>query len=229
MEQRLLEDLIIESIRIYGEDVYYIPRRLGNKDEVYGADDISYFDRAYSVEMYINSIDGFSGDGSFFSKFGLEIRDQVIFTVAQRIFDEEIAQYEDNIPRAREGDLIYFPLNEKCFQIKYVNNKPIFYQLGALQVYEMTCELFEYSNEQFTTGIPEIDRLQKDFSTDILDYGVITEDDFYLVDEDGDYIVSEKYNMDIIDPMNDDKYIQQESDQILDWSQRDPFSESGQY
>lgn len=222
--------MIIESIKIYGHDVFYIPRRLRNKDEIYGTDESSYFDRAYQIEAYINSVNGFSGDGSFFSKFGLEIRDQIVFTVAQRIFNEEVAQYDrDNMPRAREGDLIFFPLNKKCFQIKFVNDKPIFYPLGALQVYELTCELFEYSNEEFRTGIPEIDRLQKEFSVDILDYALKTENNNYIIDENNNYIVNEKYNMDRIDPMDDNEHIQEESDNILDWSQKDPFSQSGRY
>jgi hypothetical protein len=229
MEQRLLEDLIAESIRIYGHDIFYVPRRLGDKDEIYGEDDISYFDRAYFVEMYINSVDGFTGDGQFFSRFGLEIRNQVTFTVAQRIFSQEVASLEDNMPRPREGDLIFFPLNDKCFQIKFVTDKPYFYQLGALQTYEMTCELFEYSNERFMTGNPDIDKLQKEYSINILDYAIKTEDDEHLFDEDGNYLVTEKYDLERIDPNNDNQFIQQESDDILDWSQQDPFSQSGRF
>lgn len=229
-EQLLIESLIIESIKIYGEDMFYLPRRLDNIDEIYGASPVASFDTAYSVEMYINSVDGFSGDGNFLSKFGLEIRDQVTFTIAQRVFNEEIDVYESTtLHRPREGDLVYFPLNRKCFQIKYVNNKPFFYQLGALQTFELVCELFEYSGETMNTGIEEIDRLQKDHSIDILDYAVTDEDGYYLMDEDGDYIVNEKYNLATIDPNADNDFIQQESDEFLDFSEYDPFSESGRY
>ena len=131
-EQLLLENLIIESIRIYGQDMYYIPRKLNNYDNVYGADDQSSYENAYSIELYIKSVDGFSGDGDFMSKFGIEIRNQVVFSVAQRRFNEEIGDYTTQV-RPNEGDLIYFPLNKKCFQIKYVNKFEMFYQLGALQ------------------------------------------------------------------------------------------------
>ena len=131
-EQLLLENLIIESIRIYGQDMYYIPRKLNNYDNVYGADDQSSYENAYSIELYIKSVDGFSGDGDFMSKFGIEIRNQVVFSVAQRRFNEEIGEYTTQV-RPNEGDLIYFPLNKKCFQIKYVNKFEMFYQLGALQ------------------------------------------------------------------------------------------------
>ena len=131
--------------------MYYIPRKLNNYDNVYGADDQSSYENAYSIELYIKSVDGFSGDGDFMSKFGIEIRNQVIFSVAQRRFNEEIGEYTTQV-RPNEGDLIYFPLNKKCFQIKYVNKFEMFYQLGALQTWEMTCELFEYSNENLKIG-----------------------------------------------------------------------------
>lgn len=229
-EQSLLENLIIESIKIYGEDMYYLPRRFDKIDEIYGESAVTSFDTAYLVEMYINSVDGFSGDGNFLSKFGLEIRDQVTFTIAQRVFNEEVDVYEaTTLHRPREGDLIYFPLNQKCFQIKYVTNKPFFYQLGALQTFELVCELFEYSGEAMNTGIEDIDKLQKNHSIDILDYAVTDEDGMYLMDEDGDYIVNEKYNLGTIDPNADNEWIQQESDEFLDFSEYDPFSENGKY
>ena len=199
---------------------------MNNKDEIYGTDDISTYDKAIMIEMYIKSVDGFGGDGNFMSKFGLEIRDQVTFTVAKRVFEEEIGGSE-NLPRPREGDIIYFPLNKKMFQIKYVNNKPVFYPMGALQVYDMTCELFEYSGEQFNTGIPELDDIQDKQSMNIFDYGIITEDSFNITTEDNNYLVLETYTMNDIDPFADNDFIQNEADLILDWSESDPFSANG--
>lgn len=225
-EQLLIENLIIESIKIYGNDVHYIPRRTDDIDQLYGESATAYFDKAYMIEMYINSVDGFTGNGSFLSKFGLEIRDEITFTVSERVFNDEINIYENfTAKRPREGDLIFFPLNQKCFQIKFVNNKPYFYQLGALQTFELVCELYEYSSERFNTGIPEIDKLQKSFSLNILDYAVKAEDGSYIRDEDSNYIVTEKYNIDSIDPFMDNDIIQSESDDILDFTERDPFSE----
>ena len=228
MEQTLLEDLIIESIKIYGEDMYYVPRTLNNKDKIYGEDDITTYDSATLVEFYIKNVDGFGGDGNFMSKFGLEIRDQVTFVIAKRVFDEEVDQNRTFI-RPREGDLVYFPLNKKLFQIKYVDNKPIYYPLGALQTYELTCELFEYSGEQFNTGIPDIDDIQDKLSLNVFDYGVLTQDNFVLMTEDGDYLVLETYNVETIDPFSDNDSIQSESDGFLDFTERDPFSENGTY
>jgi hypothetical protein len=227
-EQTLLENLIIESIKIYGEDMYYLPRTLNNKDELYGTDDNSSYDEAILVELYIKNVDGFGGDGSFMSKFGLEIRDQVTFTIAKRVFEDEIGIARDFI-RPREGDCIYFPLNRKIFQIKYVDDKPIYYPLGALQMYDLTCELFEYSGEQFNTGIPEIDDIQDKLSLNIYDYGILTQDNFMLATENGDYLVMETFKIEEIDPFSDNENIENDALEFLDFSERDPFSENGVY
>ena len=229
-EQRLLEDLIIESIRIYGQEMFYCPRSLGNFDPMYGADDRSSYQQAFSVEMYIKSVDGFSGDGSFMSKFGLEIRDRVVFSMSQKIYNDEISIYTNTI-RPLEGDNIYFPLNGKVFQIKNVNKFEMFYQLNKLQTWEMTCELFEYGNEVFNTGITEIDAIQIQFSTDILDWAIQTEGADYLVDEDGNYIVMEAY-ADFNIPGTVDKVLKEGSNNyptgsnaFIDFTAKDPFSE----
>lgn len=208
--------------------MYYVPRTLNNKDKIYGEDDITTFDSATLVEFYIKNVDGFGGDGNFMSKFGLEIRDQVTFVIAKRVFEEEVDQ-NGTFGRPREGDLVYFPLNRKLFQITYVDNKPIYYPLGALQTYELTCELFEYSGEQFNTGIPDIDDIQDKLSLNVFDYAILTEDNFALTTEEGDYLVLENYNVETIDPFSDNDSIQTESDGFLDFTERDPFSENGTY
>jgi hypothetical protein len=222
-EQLLLEDLIIESVKIYGHDMLYIPRKLNNYDSVYGADDQSSYELSYPLEIYIKNVDGFGGDGDFMAKFGIEIRNQVVFSVAQRRFNEEIGEFTTQV-RPNEGDLIYFPLNRKCFQIKYVNKFEMYYQLGALQTWEMTCELFEYSDELMNTGIPEIDSLQTKFSTNILDWTILSEDNFDLITEDGDYIIQENSTLDLV-AAADNFEIQTESDQFVDFTAYDPFSE----
>jgi hypothetical protein len=223
-EQLLIESLIIEAIKIYGEDMYYVPRKLGNFDALYTADDQSSYEQAFMVELYIKSVDGFSGDGNFMSKFGLEIRDQVVFSMAQKVFNQEIGSYT-SLTRPREGDVIYFPLNNKAFQIKYVNKFEMFYQLGALQTWEMTCELFEYSGEVFNTGIPEIDRIQLTQSTNVVDYAIKDENGLPLKDEANNYIVVEQYNLESILGTGENDTIQAESDLFVDFSHSDPFSE----
>ena len=221
-EQLLLEDLIIEAIRQYGEDMYYIPRKLNNYDAIYGADDQSSYENAYPIEIYIKSIDGFQGDGSFLSKFGLEIRDRVVFSMAQRVFNEEVGSFTNQV-RPNEGDLIYFPLNKKCFQIKYVNKQEMFYQLGALQTWEVTCELFEYAGEKIDTGIPEIDILQKKFDVNQYSWSLKDQGGNILLDEEGNMLVLEGSSVDDLIPAAENDEIQRESDLFVDFSALDPF------
>lgn len=225
-EQLLLENLIIESIKIYGHDTYYIPRKLNNYDDVYGADDQSSYEIAYPVEMYIKSIDGFGGDQEFLSKFGVEIRNQIVFSISRRIFSEEVGEYTTQV-RPNEGDVIWFPLNQRAFIVRFVNKYEMFYQLGALQTWEMTCEVFEYSGEQFTTGIPEIDAIQRKNDTNILDWTIRQESETFIpiLTEDGDYLVLEKFSLEQISPSSDNDEIQKESDMFIDFSSIDPFSE----
>ena len=147
-EQELLEDLVIESIRMYGQDMYYLPRKRNSFDGIYYEDSQSSFDIAYMIEVYMKSYNGFMGQDSFMSKFGLEVRDQFVFSIARRSFSLEITNPQPEILRPREGDLLYFPLNRKTFEIRFVDNKPFFYQLGELQMYDITCELFEYSKSE---------------------------------------------------------------------------------
>ena len=229
-EQNLLHDLIIESIRIYGEDMVYIPRKLNNYDQMLGADDASSYETAILVELYIKSVDGFGGDGNFMSKFGLQIRDQVVFSIAQRVFAQEVATITTQL-RPNEGDLIFFPLNDKCFQIKYVKKQEMFYPLGTLPTWELTCELFEYSNETLNTGIPEIDKLQTQFSTNVYDWALLDESGNVLTDESGNILVREDYGNNI-SQFEDNDIIQFGgnnfpigSDDFIDFTEKNPFSE----
>jgi len=165
-EQNLIEDLIVESIKIYGIDCYYMPRTIVNEDNLFGEDTLSKFEDAYPLEMYIKSVNGFEGDGTFLSKFGLEIRDEMVLSVAQRRFGEEIS-YDNTTKEAGrpvEGDLIFFPLNNKIYEVKFVEHEVVFYQMGKLQTYDLTCELFEYSSERIDTGIQAIDAIEDKYS-----------------------------------------------------------------
>lgn len=226
-EQLLIENLIIESIKIYGQDMYYIPRTTGSYDALYTEDDSPEYNGAFLVELYIKSIDGFQGDGDFLSKFGLEIRDRVTLTIARRVFAEEIGNANQLI-RPREGDLIYFPLNNKIFQIKFVEHEAIFYQLGALQTYDLQCELFEYSNETFNTGIPQIDQLDDDYQNNPIDSAFQLEDGVYLADENGDNFALETYAQGSgLQEEND--FFQQQANGFIDFTEIDPFSEGGRF
>lgn len=222
-EQELLNSLIIESIRIFGIDCWYVPRKLNNYDSVYGADDQSSYEQAILMEMYIESYDGFKGDGNFMSKFGIEIRDQVTFAFAIRVFDDEVGSITTQL-RPNEGDLIYYPLNKKCFQIKYVDKFEMHYPLGSLYLWKVTCELFEYSNERISTGIPEIDALQSKFDINAIDWTLKNELGQILLTQDGDYIVLENSSTEDLVIGDDATEIQNESDLFVDFSITDPFS-----
>lgn len=225
-EQLLIENLIIESIKIYGMDMIYLPRTRTAFDTIYGEDPLSEFNDQYGIEMYIKNIDGFGGDGEFLSKFNIEIRDRVTFTVARRSWNDEVGA-PHLIDRPQEGDLIYFPLNKKIFEIKFVEHEAIFYQLGALQTYDVVCELFTYSNERFNTGVEDIDKMYEQYSTSTVPKGLLTNDllPYYLTDENGFKLVQEEYDLDDVDKNADNDEIQQESLDFVDFTVIDPFSE----
>ena len=237
MEQNLVEDLIIESIRIYGIECLYIPRTLVKEDLLFGEDVLSKFTTAYPIEMYVKSVDGFEGDGTFLSKFGLEIRDQMILTMARRRFVEEV--YVDGTDtvgttdRPNEGDLIYFPLNNKLFEIKFVEHEAIFYQMGSLQTYDITCELFEYSHERLDTGIAAIDNIETAQSGDVLAFQITDEAGNIFNMEDGSGMVQENYRIEDTDnAANNEFFTTQTTDltdgsdnNFIDWTESNPFGE----
>ena len=163
-EQDLIEDLTIETIEIYGYDFVYIPRTLIEVDELFGEEKISDFDNAITIEMYMESVNGFEGDGDMFAKFGFEIRDSMSLILSKKRFLEEVDGLD--IDRPHEGDLIYYPMTKSLFSITFVEHENPFYQRGKLFTYKLSCELFEYSQEKFTTGDDSIDSIDDIFEND---------------------------------------------------------------
>lgn len=162
-EQGLYEDLVIESLKFYGEDVYYLPREIVNKDKVFLDDVPSRFSDAYKIEMYIENQEGFDGEGDLFSKFGVELRDQASFVVARRRWKKLIGDKLDAYNfRPREGDIIYLPMSESMFEIFKVETETPFYQLSNLPTFRLQCELFEYNDEDFDTEIEGIDAVEEE-------------------------------------------------------------------
>lgn len=151
-EQNLMEDLTIEAIKTMGMDVLYLPREYVKKDLLFGEDVLSQFEKTYEIEMYLQSVDGFQGEGDILAKYGLEVKDKVELVVSRRRFIDEVGNLE-TIPRPREGDLIYFPLGNYLFEINFVEHENPFYQLGKNQTYLIQAELFTYSLEKFQTGV----------------------------------------------------------------------------
>ena len=161
-EQQLYEDLVVESLRIYGHETFYLPRQIIEEDTILNEDVQSKFGDAYSVEMYIENAEGFEGEGDLMSKFGVQVRDQATFVISLRSWERFIS-LDSNLAtsfRPNEGDLVYFPLSGSMFEIKFVEHEDPFYQVGKLFVFKMQCELFEYSQEDFDTGFGDIDQIE---------------------------------------------------------------------
>lgn len=209
-EQELIDDLVIESIKQYGVDVIYISRAIKGRDKIFNEDDFPEYNETFEFEVYVKNNEGFEGEGDFLSKFGLQIRDQLTLTVANRTFERHVTREVVELIRPREGDLIYFPLNEKIFEIKFVEHESVFYQMGKTQVFDMTCELIEYSNQRFNTGRSEIDDYFKAYNTDI------------VIDANNATLTALASTDDNAGNLN----FELEADSIIDFSEVDPFSEN---
>ena len=176
-EQHLYEDLMIEQLKIYGQDVFYIPRTLVKEDELFGEDTLSKFDDAYQIEMYFENVEGYEGEKEIMSKFGLQMNEDVTFVVARRRF-EQLVSHDSNLivkTRPNEGDLVYFPKVKKIFEISFVDHDDPFYQVHNVPAFKLKCKTFEYSGEDLDTGITEIDAIETDNSLDQLVYQITME------------------------------------------------------
>jgi len=167
-EKRLHEDLIIEGLKIYGHDCYYLPRTLVNRDLILGEDSLSKFDDSYLLEMYMETTEGFAGEQEVINKFGLEIREDTTFMISKRRWQDQVDSVHTMIVEGRpnEGDIIYFPLMNSFFEIQFVQDQEPFFQLGNLPVYKLRCTRWEYSNERLDTGIDAIDSAETQYSLD---------------------------------------------------------------
>ncbi len=175
-EQDLYDDLMEESIKIHGIDVKYLPRELVKVDSIFRDVEVSKFTTTHDIEMFINSVEQFGGEGDFLSKFGVEIRDNLELTVMVKRFDTL------SIGRPKEGDLIYFPFNKQLFEVMFVEHEEIFYTLGKKFVYKIKLELFEYSNQMINTGVADIDSIQYESAYSI---------ELTTTTGSGDYVVGE--------------------------------------
>ena len=168
-EQTFMENLIVESIEIYGQDIYYLPRTYVNKDTIFTEVESSTFTQALQVRAYINNVEGWEGQGELLSKFGVRIEDKTTFVFSREKFTSAV---DDNAVlnvegRPNEGDLIWFPAAKHLFEIKFVEAERPFYQLGKGYVWECQCELFEYADEDLDTGVAEIDAIETAFANAI--------------------------------------------------------------
>jgi hypothetical protein len=229
-ESHLFEEIIIEQIKAFGQDVYYLPRKLVREDKLFGEDILSEFNDSYVIEMYYENESIGSGEADALSKFGLELRDEAKFQVSRLRFDQLVALDENLISsiRPNEGDLIFFPSQnrKKLFEITFVEEEE-FERLHNIPVFTLTCKLFEYSNEALDTGIPEIDIIEDTHSTNSIGiYDLLLEDGTSgLLLESGDSIIQEEYSIDVIDKSSVNDWLQIESDKIIDFTDSNPFGE----
>lgn len=165
-EQNLYEDIVIESLQMYGQDVYYLPRDLVGEDKIFGQDVPSRFNSSHKIEMYIENVEGFDGEGDLFTRFGVEIRDEATFVVSRRRWEQQVKRYDNEMTGVRplEGDLIYLPMTNKIFQILHVEHEQPFYQLSNLPVFKLRAQLFEYNDEDLDTGIDTIDAIERAYA-----------------------------------------------------------------
>ena len=229
-EQRLYEDLIIEQLKIFGHEVHYLPRTTVTEDKILGEVPDSKYTEAFSIEMYIEDVNGFAGQGDLIGKFGLEVRDQATFVMAKRRWEDMVQTSGGTFTqttRPSEGDLIYFEKTKSIFEIKYVDFQNPFYQLNQIYVYRLVCELFEYSSEDLDTGITTIDSLETKYSQDMLEYQMLQEDGTLILNETNGSIIKEEYSVtqEPIDNADFDSLVTLEG--ILDFSEKNPFGEIG--
>lgn len=159
-EQNLVEDISIEMIRMMGQDMIYVPREMIKEDKIFGEAGKYKFKDSFPIEMYIESVSGFEGQGDVLSQFGIQVNDKVTLLVSKKRFENEITTNRNDIKRPREGDLIYFPLSNSLFEINFTEHENPFYVLGKRYVYKLTCELFTYDHSKMDTGVTEIDNVE---------------------------------------------------------------------
>lgn len=227
-EQNLIEDLIIECLKIYGFDIYYLPRQTVFQDEILNEDALNNFTQSYPIEMYLTDVNGFQGEGDLLTKFGIELRDTANFVVSRRRWDQLVGRTGSAqlTTRPAEGDLLYLPLTRSLFEIRRVDSMDPFFQVGKLYVYNLQCELFQYSSEGLETGIAEIDNVVSEKSLDIQNYQLLMEsgDKFIYEYEANSYAILESFNVSTIDPLAQNEDFESEVD-ILDFSETNPFGE----
>ncbi len=267
-DQTLVDSLIQEAIKCTGFDVYYLPRIYVKEDKLYGEDNVSEFNKYFEIEMYLTNVVGWEGRNDYLSKFGLQIEEQGKLTVSRNRFQKVVRQQ-----RPLEGDLIYIPMTYSLYTITFVEHESIMHQLGALQVWNLDIDLFNYSNQRIRTGFEEIDRFENEQSH-VIKFNMTNPNQQYLAKENvyqgislstatakGIVVSYNKETKELLvkdiqgkfdstlpingetsgisdtinnfdekelpnSPIADNKNIQDQSNTILDWSEKNPFGES---
>lgn len=232
-EQKLLDDLVTESITINGVPVFYLPRVNRDSDSIYGEDHLSCFPVAVQTNAYVESFDSYGGDGVLLSKFNLEIRDQIRLSFSQRTFRNEVSPIT-NYPVPKEGDLLWMPMDKRLYVINYVDKKQIFYTLGTLPAFSIVAEMFEYSGETFSTGVPDIDYIELANSPVLQAQALLSSYGGFILDHEGNALIYDMTGAKVPSrnpeyTFNDNPVIQEESDEIVDFTERNPLNYFSKY
>jgi hypothetical protein len=229
-EQNLAESLIISAIKQYGAEFFYIPRKLVAVDDLLGEDSLSEFRNAYPIEAYFKNVDNFGGNGVFMSKFGLKIEESATITVARRRWDELVGKFGETIlpNRPCEGDLLYFPLTDGLFEIRFVEHQNQFYQLGKLYTYDLKIELFQYNSETIDTGIPAVDEAALERSFDILANRIMTEGGVDPMTNETSEVPVIAERMPTGRDRDDSPTLIREKNDVLDFDESNPFADFDQ-
>lgn len=229
-EQSLLQGLVTESITVMGHDVYYLPRTLQRLDLILGEDVLSKFDVAIPIEMYMDNVEG--GEMDLLTKFGLQVNEQIKYQISKTRWQEAIQTpygstgtnilYNDLRPQ--NGDLIFEPMTNSLYEIMYVDKENPYYQFGTNFFYTLTCELFNYSNEDLNTGIEAIDGIETDFSNDMLSFEMLMEDGFKLLQQNGDSLILGVEESPAA-PMYEKNESFETASEWVDWNVQNPFGE----
>jgi hypothetical protein len=226
-EQFLIEDLIIESIKIYGFDLLYLPRTSIKQDDILGEDILSQFTQLYPVEGYLKNPSGWDGSSELMSKFGIQVHDECTFVISQRRWDQAVAQQTNDLQlptRPAEGDLIYFAKTRSFFEIKFVENKNPFYQIGKLYVWDLQCELYQYSSEPIQTYDADINDFVLGVDRNAYAWPVRTQSGGALLTQSGGVVIQEAFPDDA-NAFDNTTDFDTESATLIDFDVNNPFGE----
>jgi len=228
-EQMLVENIIIECLKIYGFEVYYVPRTATGSDFVLNEETYKY-SISFGLEAYMSNVMGFQGEGDLLSKFGVELRDSATFIIARQRWEDVVERTRNDFitlaERPVEGDIVYFPLTKSYFEIRKVESRNPFFQIGKMHVYELHCELMQFSSEIIDTGNPEVDAIDATRSVDILNFELTLEDGNRALLEyyNDSALVLESYLIDELKIISQNDVFTQNID-VLDFSDKNPFGE----
>ena len=222
-EQQLLEDLGVELVKRYGIDVYYMPRSHVNIDKLWLEDTLSQFNQATQIEVYIKTFTGWQGEGDLMQKFGISMADQITFSMMRSRWEEEFTLFQPTLIRPLEGDFIYLPLTHALFEVKFVEHESNFYQTGQLTYYDIRAERVNYSSEKIQTGVSEIDNIASKFSNAGDEFAMVDQNGDYIITGDGSLIEEGQYSPDKIDGTTQNDLFSSQGRQFIDFSKSNPF------